>query len=242
MSRNLNVGPRTVFAAAGACLAIGVLAVGCKSAGAQIATKIADKVKSQGIQTSKVVCDKSTAHKGEKFGCTATTTDGTQIHYNVVMTADDRFDANTVGPVFLKAGLEQLLAEEGKKVTGLDATVSCGPKVLYTKEQIPSTQCTGTMSGVSVPLTVKMDGDTPLGLPAKPLLVKAQAEDQLSKALQDKIGDPKVSVDCGSAAVKVLDQTGGFTCEAKASDGSAASVSAQMGADGSITLVSTTPH
>jgi hypothetical protein len=242
MSRSINIRARNVFAAAGACLAIGVLAVGCKSAGAQIATKIANQIKSQGIQTSKVVCDKSSAKKGDNFGCTATTTDGTQIHYKIAMTADDRFDANTVGPVFLKSGLEQVLAQEGKQATGLDATVSCGPKALYTAEQVPSAQCTGTLSGVAVPLTVKMDGDTPVGTPAKPILVKAKAEDQIAKTLQDKIGDPKVTVDCGSAAVKVLDQNGAFTCEAKASDGSSASVSAQMAGDGTVTLVSTTPH
>jgi hypothetical protein len=229
-----------VTRAAGACLGVAALAVACTSTGTQIADKISAHIKAQGITPTKVTCDKKTAKKGDTFNCTATA-DGTDILYKVVMTADDRFDANTVGPVFLKSDLEKLFAAEGKQVTGLDATVDCGPKVFYTKDQVTQANCTGTVSGVAIPLKVTLNGDTPTSSPAKPVVIKAKTESEMVTALKaSNVASP--SVDCGPAPIKVIEPGATFTCEAKAGDGSTATLTAKLADDGSTQITNVAQH
>ena len=227
-----------------AVLGITLLLAACSSKGEQIASKIRSKIQRAGITVQSLSCDQKDAKKGDVFNCNATVdSDGTKLTYKVTMKSNTSFDAEPSTLAIQKKDLESALAAQGKLFTGIDTvTVDCGKKQIYTKDQVEKATCAGRIDGVSVPLAVSVDSDNNVnGVPAKPLVVKAKVEselvDEIAKA--QNISAQDVTVDCGAQPVRVLDTSDAtFTCNAKATDGSAATVTAKIGDGGTAHIVS----
>ena len=221
--------------------AVALLAA-CSSTSTQVSDEIATQVKDKlDLATEPAVTcpDDAKAGKGETFTCDIEFDDGT-VPVKVTFKDDSNFSTAVDGAVYAKSKLDAALKASLKDGGVTVKAIDCKGSKLVVFEKDDTVTCTATATdGSTAPVEVGLDDDNEAHT-----VGAVYAKEDLKSFLTDQLASSDVTVtslDCGEPELVQAAEDTTIDCQGVDSNGTEATITVNLGQDGTASIEDVVP-